>query len=174
MVVKSASHPLLTVSPYCFPNPTAPQASAQSSLCSESPLLIHPQSAGLTSSSENFQPGCTSHSLVPKHRCPGIVTNLPCSHEPSLSAACEYLEGLGGICVESARCSAWHRGCLSVSPWISLSYLATLPCRASFLLFLHIAFAPWQSLQKLYMLGLVFPLPQESFEYVLILSYLSG
>lgn len=42
---------------------------------------------------------------------------------------------------------------VSVLAHESASYLATLPCRASFLLFLHISFAPWQSLQKLYMLG---------------------
>lgn len=92
----------------------------------------------------------------------------------SVPAACEYLEGVGGICIESARCSAWHRGCLSVSPWISKlpSYFAPAellsPSSSMFPLFLD---NPSKSSTCPV---LVFPLTQQSFEYVLILSYLSG
>jgi len=142
MVVKkcfsSPSHCLSLL----FPNPTAPQASAQSSLCSESPLLIHPQSAVSLPPLSTFSPECTSHSLVPEHRCPGIVTNLPCSHEPSLSQQLvstlrdwvEFVLSLPGAVPGTEA--------VSVLAHESASYLATLPCRASFLLFLHVSFAP--------------------------------
>lgn len=67
-----------------FPNPTAPQASAQTPSPPESLSSTIPSLQGSLSPLGTFSSGSLSLSLVPKYRCPGIVRNLPRVHESSL------------------------------------------------------------------------------------------